>query len=55
MMNIKDLETVNVQPSYGGRRRMSQPVSNPTFAEAVFGVLCVIGVFAVLGLLYSFK
>lgn len=54
-MNLKDFETVNVHQPQGGRRRRLRNVSNPTFAEAVFGVICVIGVFAVLGLLYSFK
>ena len=54
-MNIKDLETVNVQPSPSRRRRSSRQVSNPTFAEALFGVVCVVGVFGVLALLYSFR
>lgn len=54
-MNIKDLETVNVPPSPGRRRRSSRRVSNPTFAEALFGVVCVIGVFAMLAVLYSFR
>ncbi|MDD2795750.1 hypothetical protein [Acidocella sp.] len=54
-MNIKDLETVNLPPSPGRRRRSSRRVSNPTFAEALFGVVCVIGVFAMLAVLYSFR
>ncbi len=54
-MNIKDLESVNVQPSLNRRRRSYRQVSNPTFAEALFGVACVIGVFGVLALLYSFR
>jgi hypothetical protein len=54
-MNIKDLETVNVPPSPRRRRRSARQVSNPTFAEALFGVVCVIGVFALLALLYSFR
>ncbi len=54
-MKIKEFEPINANPLPTARsRRRSRHDSSPGVGTAVLGAVCVIGVFGVLGLLYSF-
>ncbi len=50
-MIINDFEPTNPPP--GALRRRMRPGQKPNFWAIGFGVLCVAGVFGMLGLLYS--
>ena len=50
-MNINEMRHVHVQSSHP--RRKIRPVSRPNMVAAFLGVVCVAGVFGMLGLLYS--
>jgi hypothetical protein len=51
-MIVNDFEPVVPPPGPVRRRGRAQP--KPNFLAVGLGVVCVIGVFAMLGLLYSF-
>jgi hypothetical protein len=54
-MDIKDFDTISAHVSrVGHRRRPVRKSGAPSLGAAVLGVVCVVGVFALLGLLYSF-
>lgn len=54
-MELNDFDQAHVHvPRPKARQRRMQQTETPSFAIAMLGVACVIGVFALLGLLYSF-
>jgi len=54
-MDIKDFDAFQSQVHQAGpRRRPARTSGAPSVGAAVLGVVCVVGVFALLGLLYSF-
>lgn len=50
-MNIKDLQ--NVSLGLGSSRNKPRPTGRPSLAMVGLGVACVIGMFALLALLYA--
>lgn len=52
-MNIKHYEDFGAAPRGVGRASRRESAGKPSLAATVAGVLCVAGVFAMLGLLYS--
>jgi hypothetical protein len=56
-MNMEDFEPVSAHSAQigRGRRKGHHPGGGmPSWGAAMLGVVCVVGVFGVLGLLYSF-
>jgi len=52
-MNVKNFDRIHLSSARPERSRgRARPGSGPTLADAVLGIVCVVGVFGVLWLLY---
>ena len=52
-MKLKEMSGLRMEPVMAARSRRRQADERPGLRAAILGLVCVIGVFAVLGLLYS--